>query len=279
MKIASLFCLFVLAFCSCNEPKQEKRVYTEKDIEGYWATNSVIQSSSLTNSFVSSSTQSVAYTLLRLYNDVCGMADTAYKVKGDTLLLEEYDEKTQKFKFVKTHFIDFVSVERIVLTEIDTRKQITYYSLLSIPNSQDHCESVSVIASRGGMGLEVKRDSVRSIYIPLERDICWFGSSPKSVSYRTDSVWFERINKLYCRVTSDEILFAQEKTRKTFGIDSEVLVVPVPPGKSLELCGNRGVERVGDGLAVVNPVIRAFYLEMLALESKRWDGFEHTIGL
>lgn len=55
MKIAPIICLLVIALYACGEPKVEKRVYSAKDIEGYWATNAVIQNSEWTVAIVENS--------------------------------------------------------------------------------------------------------------------------------------------------------------------------------------------------------------------------------
>jgi hypothetical protein len=260
-----LLWLIPVLLLSCIDPPLEKRVYTEKDIEGYWATYPAIHRSELAATLADNSGITITHSLLRFYNDVCGIEDTIYKVCSDTIHLLEYDFSSRVYLFKPFYQIIFLSKERMCLQELGSGLQTTYYPLFSLTKTSDIFSSIVCYPPRGGYSAKVNHDSLSYFYTPYESDFYSSHFHGQFKARRAEPLWIQRINELYARITSDQILFCRPKPpRLIFLKDNIALYEPSPLYGSLELRGTRGVEFIGSAGDVNNVVVRAIYQEMAA---------------
>lgn len=255
MKIVSLFVLAVVVICSCSEPEPQKRVYTEKDIEGYWATNNAIHGTGWLDS-LSVSDEAISNSFLRFYNDVCGLADTTYLVSDGIISVLDFNYISGELKYVPKYTIAFASKERLMLVEIKCGVEITYYSLYEVPPTHHHFDTIRLYPPLGGLGSEFTIDSLRYYPVPFEEDdnvVACSEYSPRT-NRKTDSAIAARIDAMYSRLTSEDILFARSSTEFSHGY-------------TLEMHGSRGLEMIGAAAYISNPLIRAIYWELAAAET------------
>lgn len=267
MKYLFLLISFGMLMFSCGENTVPRRVYTEKDIEGYWATNSVMQNTTLTLELGLASGNEIHLTFLRLYNNVCGHADTSFQVSGDTLLLAEFDILSRNFELAPSYTIVFSSAERLILKDIKDGVETTFYSLMTLLKTENKCNSAALDFG-AGWGISIDRDSLKYVYVPYEDDIIRCGPWRPHYKMCTDSLWFERINELYCRLTPNDILFANTPYRHMTFVGEFTILTPMPGG-NLTLEGTRGLERIGNAESVINPCARAIASEIDAADN--WE--------
>jgi hypothetical protein len=252
--------LLTIAFSSCDDSVIQKRVYTEKDIEGYWATNAAIQNSQWTVAIAENSGKNVQSTFLRLYNEACCRPDTVYKVSNDTLFFPVFNLERRAYDFEPEFRIIFLSIERLVLQELDGGEEVTYYSLMTIPASGETLGTVKLFGMEGIEHCEFNSDSIH-YSLQLEVSMC---PRPSAVyDEQMCSSWFSRLQNLYARITSDEILFARNRKLRIVDVyEDAVLYEPMMRTFTMEMTGSRGLERVDDCGNVVNPVLRALHWEV-----------------
>jgi hypothetical protein len=208
MRIASLFFFFVAAFCSCREPQPEKRVYTEKDVEGYWMSYPKLHPSSLLDAIAHENDSITDF--LRLYNDVNGLPDTNYKVDGDILLIKKFVEPyfTAPAEFVAKYKILFASRDRIELREIKTARCVTLYSVFALPIKRSASVLIDCIWVSGDMGIKWSGDSLNTFVYDDGLDHgCIFGI-PNELHVKSGSAAFSRMNNLYQRMIIKRLTYS-----------------------------------------------------------------------
>lgn len=191
----------LVVICSCGEATPEKRVYTEKDLEGYWATYTTLHPSTLAD-LLADSNAVAEKSILRFYNEINGLSDSTYFVRGDSLFIVEYEgwaaEIAPKYKL--KYRIRFVSHDRLELWELQSGQFITYYSIFDLPQRNTDLVRLEVNPF-GREGFVWSEDSLNSTLSLYERG-CYFGV-PAIIHMSSDSVNFSRINRLYKRVNLD----------------------------------------------------------------------------
>lgn len=271
MKIALSFFLAAVLLFSCDSSQPEKRTYTEKDIEGYWATNNAIQGTQWLDT-LSIADGSINRSFLRFYNDACGMKDTVYHVSGDTVLMRKFDRSKGVLEFIPEYTIVFATKERIILKELSSGLEITYYSLFEIPASNAHVDLIHLEPPSGGTAMELRRDSLTYYRMPFSNDYHADTIDPyPHTALKTDTAWFNRIDAMYARLSPEDILFARSKP--TYSVhENGGWLEQVGYMYSLEMRGDRGWEMIGSAAYVSNPVIRAIYWELAAAENREAKG-------
>jgi len=257
MKIVPLLILLVLAFSSCSEPQVEKRVYTEKDIEGYWATYPTLHPSVLAEQ-IAIGNDSINEPFLRLFNDVNGFPDTTFKVIGDSVFITERQDLfyNGKPEFNLKYRIKSISNEKLELWELQTGQFITYYSLETLPENESELNKLEVNPFLGS-GFIWTRDSLYSIYHEFKFSGCYFGVRPTLDTTSSDEN-FARINQLYKRINM-KTLHLEAPNQKDFP--------PAIGGMCLNFVGSKRIDYLPAPRQSVDPCVRAISAECDAIRS------------
>lgn len=243
----------------------EKRIYTEKDIEGYWATYLTMHPS-LLGERLTNVPDSLKTNFLRLYNDLNGNVDTTYRVSHDTLLLRNLDLNYDYFiatrRFTPSYQILFASEERLVLRSLASGEDITLYSLWQIAaDSQSRLDSIICIPLGGGIGLKWTADS---LVVAHENSGsmcrgCEMWVKPFYLDVESDEVGFNRMSELYSRIIRKDLLWGDPDLTQNDGrVNSRAGV----PYYQLELWGNTGRARIS--INTSDPCIFAMLCEFHA---------------
>lgn len=206
--------------------------------------------------------KNIERTFIRLYNDACGRPDTTFKVSNDTLFFQIFNLETREYEFEPEFTITFLSSEKLMLKELDSDKEITYCSLMTIPATGETLSAARFYEREGAECCEFNSDSIR---YGLQDEVSMCPRPPNLYNDIVDSLWFNRLQNLYVRVTPDEILFARNRKLKIVDVyEGAVLYEPMACTFTVEMTGTRGLERIDDCGNVVNPVLRALHWEIYA---------------
>jgi hypothetical protein len=248
-----LVALIVFALSSCNSEQPEKRIYTEKDIEGYWATDRSMNPSPLKDSL--GTAYAVEDEFLRLYNTCNGIGDTVYKISGDTVLYgcAEWNSDRHLFiQYLPRWIIEFVSRDRLELRDLEAGITRTYYSVFSLPVVGSDLISVEIA---GCPGVLWNHDSV---YSSVRQEFCR-GCGLRALpiwSYGSDHSSFSRLNELYVRIDREKLLFGG----RALVSQPKAIASPSPQG-AIEMTSSAGRDLVWLS-DCSDPCVRALYAEL-----------------
>ncbi len=145
---AAILLLFFLSLFSCSEIKKPVAI-TEGDLEGYWVSGYLLHNTELSRSIASENSKKPKVLMLRLKNTVNGFADTSYLLKGNQLFyrtaLPNLLRKETGGDLGEFHpfLITFLTKDRLVLQDIKTLEETTYYNINSMPDSDERFTEIS----------------------------------------------------------------------------------------------------------------------------------------
>jgi hypothetical protein len=131
-----LFMAKAMFFFSCSDPP--KKVFTEKEIEGYWFTDNALHPGRVGEDYFPDSSDVIDF--LNLTNSVNGVEDTLYFIKGDTLWYANERVRSDSLrskmgkKFNKRFLIYFLSANKLILFDLKLKKEVNYYSFYTLPD-------------------------------------------------------------------------------------------------------------------------------------------------
>lgn len=222
MKIATVALLVTVLLTSCGQPAPEKHTYTEKDVEGYWATYPTLHPSALAD-IIADSNAFINESILRFYNDVNGFSDSTYFIKGDSIFVAQYGGWGEEFeaKYLLKYRIRFASTDRLELLELKTGQFIRLYSLMTLPERNPKLEKLE-LNPLCDEGFRWSRDSLTSTFNSDCTLGCYFGNRPRVVT-TSDSSKFARIDKLYRRVNLANVMLEFPKTEKGLPLTADAI--------------------------------------------------------
>lgn len=204
-RLTILLLVFVSLF-SCSGNKKELTI-SEKDIEGYWVSGYLLHNSELSRTIASTSEKKPMIQLLRLKNSVNGFADTSYKVRDNILI---YRTELPNLLGVEIGYrtggasqvflITFFSKDRLILKDLKTLEETTYYNIKMIPASSENFVEISF-----GPAVLINDSGAfrKRAFPPNHHKII-----------KINDKWKEDINSLVRRVNWNAALFL-EKANKT----------------------------------------------------------------
>jgi hypothetical protein len=238
-------CTFLL--CACSETTPPTRVYTGKDIEGYWATYTALHQSPLLSQMKNDTFRD----FLRLYNDVNGMSDTVYKVHGDTLLLLRLQVRLDQriWTFAPAYKIVNADRNRLVLKDLNRAEELTFYALADLPAAND-----SLINAKIGdrwTALSWNKDSIIEV-CDVPPGVCVMWIRHPGLRLKAEERSFSRMSSMFARIKQRELPFAN-RNFMVMGLSN------------LTLAGNRYEVFISEAGTCTDPCVRAILSEMYAL--------------
>lgn len=244
-------CSFLL--CACSETPSPGRVYTGKDIEGYWATYPALHQSSLLSQMKNDTLRD----FIRLYNDVNGNPDQTYRISGDTLFLLKFigHSLRREWKFFAEFIILFATPDRLVLKEISSGTELIYYSLYDLPAHGEFLDQVAVRPQYEGENLVWNVDTILDSLTYGPGTVCILRIYPPCHYQKTDKVAFQRLQNMYARIDRSNLLFRT--------LEPPSGTTPLTPSAyKLELSGKRHYDVIAPVDNSLDPCVRAILSEL-----------------
>ncbi|CAN5911526.1 hypothetical protein BH11BAC7_BH11BAC7_02800 [soil metagenome] len=205
----ALSVLFLISFFSCSEIKKSEITY--KSLEGYWVSGYLLHNTELSRAISSGNKKEPKVQLLRLKNSVNGFADTSYVLKGNILScrtklpsLIGVDLGNRSGEFWQQFLITFISRERLILSDLRTLEEITFYNINCVPESAENFGEISfgseILINDSGA---IKRRPLESYQLVNDSTIY----TKVSRNVPVNEKWRNNLNQLVSRINWNGSLF------------------------------------------------------------------------
>jgi hypothetical protein len=272
MKMIRWYTVLLFAFIfflGCSENKKAVTI-SEKDIEGYWVSGFLLHNSELSRTIASENSKKPKVQMLRLKNEVNGLADTSYYIDGNKLLYRtgtkrvfNPDMSTKLNPEFSSFLIIFYSKERLVLKDVQTFEETTYYNLSIVPKQDEDFK-------------EIAFGSHRYIWFTIN-DSIELAEDFDRKKIAVELSWKNDLNMIIQRINWKAAIFSREanNSRKTRPVkDSRGLHPPPPPPPEPGVRSGLHVTTTKhsanwnfSSLDVSDPALSVLLLEMLAFNS------------